>query len=157
MVKKIIFAIVAACLVLSLTGCMGMSRVKGKIIRDTGEPLAKKEIILIPLLEGEKIKVLKSYSGVTQAPLNNLNLGVGGKILFETAGGKPRWKTKTDSQGNFTITGVPQGKYVLFRMVAGSVIIMGTQDGFITIDVQEDETKDLGTIVLLPSGELIPK
>ena len=157
MVKKFIFVIAAVCLTLFISGCMGMTTVKGRIVRDTGESLVQKEVILIPLLEGEKLKVLKAYGGIQEAPLNDLNLGIGGKILFESAGGKPKWKTKTDGQGNFAIAGIPRGRYVLFRMVAGSVIIMGTEDGFITIDVQEEGTKDLGTITLLPFDKPIPK
>ena len=157
MIKKIFFTMSAVCLIFFLSGCLGLSAVKGKIVRDTGEPLAEKEIILIPVLEGEKVKVLKNYGGVTEAPLNSLNLGIGGKILFETAGGKPRWKTKTDGNGNFVIADVPSGRYVLLRMVAGSVIIMGTKNGFIIFDVTEQGTRDLGTITLLPSGESIPK
>lgn len=84
-----------------------------------------------------------------------LNILAGDSIMFETSGGRARWKTETNDAGEFQIGGVGPGRYALFQMVAGGVIQIGTDEGYIRAEAQEGETADLGTITLLPSSESI--
>lgn len=142
--------------VVLLAGCLGPSTsVKGRIFEASGEPLAGKEVLLIPLSDEDKVAVF-GRTGQREVALNNLgSMGMGEKIMLSTAGGKTRWRTETDSEGNFEIVGLEPGKYVLMRMVAGSVIVMGSDEGWIRVDVPEGQTIDLGTVTLLASGDSI--
>lgn len=150
------FVFGAICLVIFTSGCASSASVKGTILQSSGDPLANKEIILIPVLDGNRIKVFRSPARITEAPLNKLRMGIGDKIMFEPGRNrKARWKTKTNDAGNFVIRNVAPGKYVLFEIVAGIVIRVGTKEGHIIIDVQEEQIKDIGTITLLASNEKI--
>lgn len=150
-----IFITVAICLVLLISGCVGPStEVKGTILQHTGEPLAEKEVILIPLLPDDKVTVIEEGTGVFvkyEAHLDNMKPLFGGlvvSVICEADRRGCKWKTKTDNTGSFIIKNVDPGKYVLFQSVAGIQIRMRTNEGWIRINVQEGETNNLGTITL---------
>ncbi len=147
------FAVVV-CLAL-LVACLGPSTsVKGTILRSSGETFAGRDVILIPVLAGDKVTVFAIRAGGAmkiQVPLDELGktLNPGDHIMFETGGGgAAKWRTKTSDRGDFLIKSVAAGEYVLFQMIGGSVYRMRTEEGYIRIDVEEGETKDLGTITL---------
>ena len=79
----------------------------------------------------------------------------GEKIIFATDRNGRAMEVKTNSEGSFVIKNVDPGKYILLQMVAGSVIIMGTKDGFIRVVAEEGKTNDIGTITLLHPSESI--
>lgn len=150
-----IFITVVICLVLLISGCVGSStEVKGTILQHTGEPLAEKEVILIPLLPDDKVTVIEKGKGVFmkyETRLDNRKPLFGGivvSVMCEADRRGCKWKTKTDNTGSFTIKNVNPGKYVLFQRTAGIQIRMRTDNGWIRINVQEGETNNLGTITL---------
>ena len=154
---RISFAALLCCIL--LFACFGpSSAVKGEILQDSGEPFAGKEVVLVTLSDEDTVTVAKGASK-REVPLSELgrklDVLAGDRIVFETSGGTARWKTKTDDAGEFVMGGLEPGGYVLFRMVAGCVIQIGTDTGYIRVEVQEGETTDLGTITLLPSSESI--
>jgi len=155
-----ILVVAAICSALLIAGCFGPSAaVKGTILQHSGEPLAEKEVILIPLLPDDKVAVIEEGPGVFmkyEAGFDNLEKPVFGGLLVRVIceadrRGVAKWKTKTDDKGSFVITNVDPGKYVLFQSVAGRQIKMGTKEGWIRIDVKEGQTNELGTITLLDS------
>ena len=145
---------VVVCLAL-LAGCLGPSAsVKGTILRASGEACAGRDVVLIPVRAGDKVRVFAIRAGgamEVQVPLDELGetLNPSDYIMFETGGGgAPKWKTETSDTGDFLIRNVTPGKYVLFQMIVGSVYRMSTEEGYIRVEVEEGETKDLGTIRL---------
>ncbi|MCK4244584.1 MAG: hypothetical protein KAX20_03055 [Candidatus Omnitrophica bacterium] len=152
----LIFIVVVIYSVLLISGCVGPStEIKGTILRHTGEPLAEKEVILIPLLPDDKVTVIEKGNGVFvkyEKRLDNLGKrlfgGLAISVICEADRRGCKWKTKTDNTGSFIIKNVDPGKYVLFQSVAGIQIRMRTDKGWIRINVQEGETNNLGTITL---------
>jgi len=147
------FAVVV-CLAL-LVACLGPSTsVKGTILRASGEAFAGRDVVLIPVRAGDKVRVFAIRAGgamEVQVPLDELGetLNPGDYIMFETGGGgAPKWKTETSGTGEFLIKSVAPGEYVLFQMLGGSVYRMSTEEGYIRVEVEEGETKDLGTVTL---------
>ena len=152
---RLIFIAVVICLVPLISGCVEPStEVKGTILQHTGEPLAEKEVILIPLLPDDKVTVIEEGNGVFvkyEARLDNMKPLFGGlvvSVICEADHRGCKWKTKTDNTGSFIIKNVDPGKYVLFQSVAGIQIRMRTNEGWIRINVHEGETNNLGTITL---------
>lgn len=152
-----IFIAVVVCLVLLISGCVGPStEVKGTILQHTGEPLAEKEVILIPLLPDDKVTVIEEGNGVFMKYETRLDDNLrkplfGGlivKVMCEADSHGCKWKTRTDNTGSFIIKNVDPGKYVLFQRTVGIQIRMCTNEGWIRINVQEGETNNLGTITL---------
>ena len=144
---------------LIIASCAGPSTlIKGTIICHDGEPFTGKEVVLIPLLPGEKIEIFSpSKGGIREVLLSVWDLDIlgGEKIIFATDRSGRAIKAKTDSKGSFVIKNVDPGKYILLQMVAGSAIIMGTKDGFIRVISEQEKTSNLGKITLLPSNESV--
>ena len=144
-----------------MAACAGPSTVvNGTIIRHDGEPFAGKEVVLVPLLPGEKIEIFSpSKGGKREVSLSVWDIDIleGEKIIFATDRSGRAMEVKTNSKGSFVIKNVDPGKYILLQMVAGSVIIMGTKDGFIRVVAEEGKTNDIGTITLLHPSESIIK
>ncbi|MBM3701530.1 MAG: carboxypeptidase regulatory-like domain-containing protein [Actinobacteria bacterium] len=127
-------------------------------MRHDGEPFAEKEVVLVPLLPGEKIEIFSpSKGGTREVSLSVWDIDIleGEKIIFATDRNGRAMEVKTNSEGSFVIKNVDPGKYILLQMVAGSVIIMGTKDGFIRVVAEEGKTNDIGTITLLHPSESI--
>lgn len=153
-----IFIVASICLVLLISGCAGpSSEVKGTILQHTGEPFAKEEVVLIPLMPGDKVNVIEEGNLVFakyEAPLENLKPRVGGlmvKVLCAVdRRGTCKWKTKTDNTGSFIIKNVNPGKYVLLQWlkVTSGTVRIRTDEGLILVNVQEEGTNDIGTITL---------
>ena len=132
--------------------------VKGTIMCHDGEPFAGKEVVLVPLLQGEKIEIFSPSRGGTREILLSvwgLDILGGEKIIFATDRSGRAIKGKTDSKGSFVIKNVDPGEYILLWMVAGGANIMGTKDGFIRVVSEQGKTSNLGKITLLPSNESI--
>ena len=57
--RLVLLSFTALVCVALIVGCVGPSTsVKGTILHHTGEPLAEKEVILIPLLPDDKVTVI---------------------------------------------------------------------------------------------------
>ena len=156
-VPAILFGIISLALI--AVACAGSSTwVKGTIMRHDGEPFAGKEVVLVPLLPGDKIEIFSpSRGGKREISLSVWGIDIlgGEKIIFATDRNDRAMSAKTDSKGSFVIKNVDPGKYILLQMVAGRAIIMGTKDGFIRVVAEEGKTNDIGTITLMPSNESI--
>ncbi len=146
---------------LIITSCAGSSTlVKGTIMCHDGEPFAGKEVVLVPLLPGEKIEIFSPSKGGTREVLLsvwNIDILGGEKIIFATGRSGRAMKAETDSKGSFVIKNIDPGKYILLWMVAGSAIVTGTKDGFIRVVSEQGKTSNLGKITLLPSNESVIK
>ncbi len=98
------FAVVV-CLALPVA-CLGPSAsVKGTILRASGEAFAGRDVVLIPVRAGDKVRVFAIRAGgamEVQVPLDELGemLNPSDYIMFETGGGgAARWKTETSDTG----------------------------------------------------------